>query len=224
MSDESNDVIYRDAKTGQIVTEQYASENPDTTVRETIEHDNVHELSPKDKADLESLDIEMPEFHPILMVWKELLKPARTELDAVITPQWASRICASYQQLTFADMGLYREIYYAHVIELLEILEAEIESDADCLTYSTPEDDARENAEHYKTLVSAWQLAFLQWELDWSWESPTAAIELAAIAEVHKMFFSPTGIIGYLDNIGFQFTEEDQMALQQQLQELKEGK
>lgn len=215
--------LYRDAETGRIVTQEYAEANPSTTVREVVE------LSEQDKVDLAKLDagIEVPEdavFHPILMVWREILKPARDELEARITPQWASRIVASYKDVAYADMPTMRDRYYGKIIELLEILEAEIATDDECLSYTTPEDDVENNSQHYRNLLRDWQLRFLGWELEWDCTDPKAGTELAAISEVHKAFFGETGVTQYLDNIRFEYTERDQTELAEALAALKEGK
>lgn len=198
------------------------TDSPETT--ESIE------FSEQDVADLAMLGAlpegtEVPSYHPILEVWRELLKPA-TELAAErVTPQYASRIVASYAGITFADMPEVQARYYGKIVELLEILDFEIGTDAECLTYATPEEDVEHNGHHYKNLLLNWQLAFLSWELTWDCTDPAAAIELVAISEVHKMFFGPTGLTQFLDNIRFNeiYTEDDQAILTAALEELREG-
>lgn len=164
-----------------------------------------------------------PNFHPILKVWSEVLKPVDEEKTAKVTPQWASRTVSSHTELTFADMVTYRDDYFGRIIELRDILEDEIASDADCLTYSTPEEDLEHNGHHYKNLLLNWQMAILQWELDWETTDPDAAVKLASISEVHKMFFGPTGVVAFLDNIKFELPEADQADMAAALTELKEG-
>jgi hypothetical protein len=166
---------------------------------------------------------EMPSFHPILQVWREVLKPAREEKDARVTPAWANRIIASYQGLTFADMNHYRDSYFAKILELADLLDEEIASDDECLNPATPEEDAEENSDHYKNLLLVWQKAVLGWEMGWDTAAPGAAVEVAAISEVHKMFFGETGIVAFLDNIKFEFTEADQNELAAELEAMKAG-
>lgn len=182
------------------------------------------EMSDQDERDLEKLLAEgnPPEFHPVLEVWREVLKPATELAKEKVTPQWASKMVATYPRVEFADMELMQHLYFAKIGELAEILDAEIATDKDCLTYRTPEEDVEENSDHYKNLLRDWQLAFLQWEMDWETTSPTAPVELAAISEVHKMFFGQTGLTAYLDNIKFEFTEEDQQSLAQALMDLRD--
>ena len=196
------------------------SENHEST--EPVE---AIEISDEDIAGfIEHHGGEMPTYHPILHIWRTVLEPAVAEQDAHITPQWANRITSSYRELNFADMVAYQRSYYAKVLRLLELLNEVIASDDDCLTYTSPEEDVEHNAKHYKALLFSWQLEMLGWELDWNCSSETAAVDIAAISEVHKMFFGPTGLTAFLDNIKFEFTEDDQQELAAALQELKEGR
>jgi hypothetical protein len=186
------------------------------------------ELSEQDQADIAALHAmpEVPEdfeYHPILMVWREILKPARTEALKKVTPQWASRICAQYQQVTFADMNEFRDRYYAKIEELFQMLLDEIASDDNCLVYDTPAEDLAENVSHYKNLLRDWQVRFMAWEVAWDCTAPDAALELAAISEVHKAFFGQTGVTQFLDNIKLELDEEWQAELSAELESMKEG-
>jgi hypothetical protein len=183
------------------------------------------EMSEKDEADLKALlegSVE-PDFHTVLEVWREVLKNGPELAKEKVTPQWATKIVSQYSGIGFVDMEDVQTRYFGKIAELANILDIEIKSDKDCLTYTTFEDDKIENAHHYKNLLRDWQLTFLQWELDWETVSHDAAIELCAISEVHKMFFGPTGLTAYLDNIQFEFTEQDQQDLAEALLELRDG-
>jgi hypothetical protein len=166
---------------------------------------------------------EVPPFNPVLKVWREVLAPARDEAKKRPTPQWCSRITASYREIDFKDMLAYRDAYYGKIEELYQTLLAEIELDDECLNYTTPEEDVTNNSGHYKFLLTQWQMQLLQWELDWSCADLNAPVELAAISEIHKLFFGDKGIIPFLDSIQFQFTEEEQQELANELQALKEA-
>jgi hypothetical protein len=186
------------------------------------------QLSDQDVLDIvqlqsepDGLEPEPQAFRPILHIWHEVLKPAASEADAKVTPQWATRICAEYSQLRFDMMNEFRDIYFGKLAELNVILEDEIASDDECLTYTESEDDAKFNAHHYKNLLLQWQLSFLEWEMDWDCTTPYAAIELAAISEAHKMFFGQVGITAFLDNIGFEYTEDDSQLLATALEEFR---
>jgi hypothetical protein len=152
-------------------------------------------------------------YHTILEVWREVLRPADAERSKRITPQWATRVVGTYHGVTYADMPAFRELYFGKILHLAGILEDEIESDDECLNLVSAEEDVEHNTSHYLNVLFAWQMQFMQWEIEWDATSPTAAIEVAALAEVHKMFFDPQGITALLDQISFQFTDTDRDTL-----------
>lgn len=167
--------------------------------------------------------LEAPPFHPLLKVWQEVLRPAAAEAAKKVSPQWANRIVSSYAGVNFADVSTFRDIYFGKLEQLQQLLADEIATDEDCLSYTTPEEDVVENAQHYRNLLQTWQLAILRWELDWDSDHEHAAIELASISEVHKMFFGDMGIVNFLDNIKFEYTDADREELAAALQALKDG-
>jgi hypothetical protein len=121
-------------------------------------------------------------------------------------------------------METVRDLYYGKIIELADILDVVIsQMDHPFEYYDSAEVDSEENGPLYRTLLTEWQKQFLTWELSWDCTSPEAAAEVAAISEVHKMFFGQTGIVAYLDNIKLEFTEADQAALAAELEALKAG-
>lgn len=162
-----------------------------------------------------------PAYHTILQVWREVLAPADAESKKKITPQWANRIVTSYQGVAFQDMTDFRDLYFGKIKELAAILDVEIDTDDECLNLLTPEEDVEGNTHHYINVLTEWQKAFLSWELEWDTTHPDAALELAAIAEVHKMFFDHTGLVALLDQIKFEFTDTDREQLALALDELR---
>lgn len=159
----------------------------------------------------------------LLETWREVLKPAETEALKKVTPSNAVRIVQQYPQIKVQEMETFHKEYFAGLQQLRDILHMEIESDPRCLTYESVEDDRDLNGYHYKNLLLLWQQAIQQWELDWDCTDPNAHIGIAVISEVHKMFFSQTGIVAHLDQIGFQFSEDDVAELQSILEEQREG-
>ena len=163
-------------------------------------------------------------YHTILEIWREVLKPAQTERLKKITPQWANRIVTTYTEMTFGDMMTFRDLYFGKIAELEDILLGEISSDDECLNMTTPEEDAQENAFHYLNVLINWQKVFLTWELEWSVALDDCHVELAAIAEVHRMFFDPNGLTALLDQIKFEFTDNDRDLLAAELEDLRASK
>jgi hypothetical protein len=165
-----------------------------------------------------------PSFHTILEVWATILAPARKEANAHITPQWASRICGKYDQMEFRDMPEFRDRYFAKIAELEAILLDVISQDDECLNQTSAEEDVEHNSQHYIDILTQWQVAVLGWEMDWNCTEITAAAELAAISEVHIMFFGEVGLTALLDQIQFEFTDMHRDALGLALQAYKESR
>lgn len=168
--------------------------------------------------------VDAPTFHTILEVWAKVLEPAHKEADSQITPQWAVRICGKYAEMHYRDMPEFRDRYFAKIAQLEAILLDVISQDEEALKQTTPEEDAQYNGERYITLLTLWQIAVLGWELDWNCEDDYAAAELAAISEVHSMFFGDLGLTALLDQINLEFTDMHRDALALALQSYKEGR
>lgn len=187
------------------------------------------ELSEQDIADIEQLqsepDPEPVKHRTILEIWKIVLSNAENDQDENMAPQWANTMVSKYADVHFADLLEFRKRFYDKVIAFRDVLTAEIDGDPRCLGYFTAEEDRELNGYHYKNVLRDWQLLDLGWQLDWRCDDPYAAVELGVVSEVHKMFFDQTyGLVNHLDNIQFQFTEQDQVILLQALEAFKNEK
>lgn len=184
---------------------------------ETVEFDEI----PDDASELDPP--EEHQYHTLLEVWRALLKPGRdgTARKQRVTPQWATKVVNTYPQVEFSDtLDVHHRLF--DLIEALgDILDAEIETDDQCLTHASAEEDRVENSQHYLNLLREWQTYLLRMELAWSPVNADAAVELAALSEVHAMFLGQNGLVAHLDSIGFQFTDDDQQALQDALESVK---
>lgn len=169
--------------------------------------------APSFEEEVEQLVEEESVHHTILQVWREILGNAPADALKKPTPSWCSRISQTHG-LKVQEMRQFNELFYATIADLREILEFEIESDPDCLSRLDIELDRDENAVHYKNIIRDWQLQVLQWELDFECTDEDAHIQIAAVSEVHRMFFGDKGLFGFLDNIGLEFTSDDQEELQ----------
>lgn len=162
-------------------------------------------------------------YHSILEIWQEILRPSEKVRKERITPQWAMRVTGKHPQVRFEDMPVYRDLFYDRIDQLNEVLLAEIETDDECLNVTSPEEDVEQNSHHYLNIIVNWQKAILTWELNWDCTHVDAAVDLASLVEVHRMFFDPTGLNALLDQIKFEFTEEHQLYLTEELAALKES-
>lgn len=162
-------------------------------------------------------------YNPVLKIWQTLLSAAQNVRNESITPQWAVKVTQDYPQLSFADMPFYRDMLYNKIDLFKEVLNIEIESDDECLKVISPEEDLERNGRLYLNVLILWQKLILTWELDWNCEDPDAAVELATIADVHKMFFADNGIVALLEEIKFEMTDDKRELLTEELEELKNG-
>ena len=185
-------------------------------------------ITEHDEADIIKMfgtEPEAPAHRTILEVWREVLAPADSERNKKVAPQYAINMVSTYPGVTFADMQDFSVDYFTKIIALYDILVAEIATDDECLLRHTVEDDLAYNAQHYKNVLTDWQLQFMRWELEWETTDPKAAVQLGAMSEAHKMFFGQMGLVPYLASINFdeQYTEADQTALAEALTSLKEA-
>jgi hypothetical protein len=92
--------------------------------------------------------------------------------------------------MTFKDMPAYRDVYYDKIDQLTESLQhRDRRPMTSASTSPPPRRTSEHNSVHYLNILFTWQKQILSWELDWDCTADDAAIELAAIVEVHKMFF-----------------------------------
>lgn len=180
---------------------------------ETIEID-----VPDDLSDLGEAQEQAP-YRTLLEIWRAVLEPAVSgEMrDEPIAPQWAVKMVTTYPGVGFADVEGIHNGVFEMAAELSQILEDEIATDDEALKKATPQEDAEENAAHYKYLLAAWQIHILNEELAWRPGDRDAAVTLAILSEVQQMFLGATGLVAHLEEIGFQFTEADREELAEHL-------
>ena len=184
---------------------------------ETVEYDDI----PDDASELEPPDAS--KYRTLLEIWRSVLEPAAKGpmRNDPISPQWATKMVTTYPGVAFKDVVSIHHGFFDLATELAQILEDEIATDEKCLQHLSAEEDRTENAEHYKNLLAGWQVHLLIEELSWHPSDPDAATKLAVLSEVQQMFLGQNGLVAHLDSIGFQFTEEDQEALQQTLMDAR---
>lgn len=160
-----------------------------------------------------------PPYRTLLESWRAVLEPARTGdlRQDPISPQWATKMVTTYPGVTFADVEAIHHGVFDLAGELAAELDDEISSDDECLKKANAEEDATENARHYKDMLARWQVHLVQAELAWRASDPDAAVQLAILSEVQQMFLGEVGLVAHLDTIGFQFTDEDKVELQEHL-------
>lgn len=160
-------------------------------------------------------------YQPIIKVFREVLKPSVEESKKEPTPNWCIQMIGSYPGITYADMPDVQTRFYVIIDELKAVVEYEISEKPDCLSFGDAKTDMSENRTLYLNLLLKWQEVLLSHELEWDASAPWAAAEVAAISEVHKMFFSQNGITAFLHQAGFEFTEADQSDIAEALDAMR---
>ncbi len=191
-------------------------------------------LAPEQEAEVlefrDRLDAgEQPEaesHRTILEVWREVLKPAVTMKDTEIpAPNYAMAMCGQYPDVHVWDAVKIHRGYCQHLIDVADILEAEIESDPVCLDQSTAEDDATENRGHYLNVLLLWQQYFHQHELEWDCLDAESPVQLASFGEAFKTVFGGPGregITDYLNSIPLEMDDADRQLIADALDEQRE--
>lgn len=180
-------------------------------------------MTERDQAELAGMLAEPDnfEYHTVLQVWLEILKQENLELNRAITPRWATNIVSKYDEIRFADMPVYVEEYFDLVEACRDIIQSTVDKHTDCLVFNDAAEDALENAPLYKQILQDWQIEFLRRELTWNCEDPRAAVKIAALSEVHGVFFGETGLAAHLEVIKLEFTDDDQAELQTALDDFR---
>ena len=178
-------------------------------INETVEPAEDFDV-PDDLSGLGEAQPQAP-YRTLLEVWRAVLEPARTgEMRTEpISPQWATKMVTTYPGIGFGQVEAIHHGVFDLAGTLAELLDDEIATDDEALKKVSAEEDAEENAGHYKYMLAAWQTTLLQEELNWRPSADDAAVQLAILSEVQQMFLGETGLVAHLDSIGFQFTEED---------------
>lgn len=186
---------------------------------ETIELDEI----PDDLSELGEAQPQAP-YRTLLEIWRAVLEPAivgEMRQDP-LSPQWATKMVTTYPGVGFSDVEAIHHGVFDKAAELAQLLQDEIDSDDECLKKANAAEDEAENSGHYRNLLAAWQIYLVRQEMAWHPSNSTAAVELAILSEVQQMFLGETGLVAHLEQIGFQFDDDDKAELQAHLVDARE--
>lgn len=183
------------------------------------------QLSAEDREDLAFLQAaDAPIDHTLLEIWRNVLGNLEASLVEKVAPTIALKIVSSWPKMDFQDVQPYHERYHEILLIARDSLDAVIRSHPNCLKnvddVGSASSDAVANRSAYVELLFEWQFMFMRLEHDWDSTAATAAIEVAAIADAAAFLVSDRGLIQHLGQVqvGFQFSPDDQDALQARLQ------
>jgi len=162
-------------------------------------------------------------YHTLLEVWRAVLEPARNGglVAEPVTPRWATKVVNTYYGLSYADTHKVHVLLFDMVDRLGAVLDDVIRENPQCLSPASAAEDVEENSGAYLDLLTRWQQHVLERELAWRPTDDDAAVMVAVLSEVHNMFFGEKGLTAHLDSIKFEFTEADQQAMQESLEQTR---
>jgi len=188
----------------------------------------VGEFAPADVPDtIEGIDdtpapTEEPPYNSILKVWRTMLDPKVQQRERPPTPDWCAVLIARWPFLRFADCGTVQREYFAIFDVIHEVIEQVHEDNPEAFEITEREKDL-ENKDLYVFLLKEFQRALFVVQAEWSHDDPDAGAKMAALGEAQQQILGKDGLASYLGVIGLPFTEEEQLAMNQELQEFRES-
>lgn len=188
-------------------------------------------LNAKDQADLDLLGSTNEPMRTLLEIWRNVLGNIEAERGGRVSPAAANQLVNIWPKLTFADVSVYTNAYYDYLLDLRDILDAEIAKDKKAFKHTAPrrpdgtldpDGDAIKNGPRYRELLAAWQERIILWEHQWDSDAADAAARVAAIADATAFYVGPQGLVANLDDIGFQLTDDESEAIRTRLAAYKE--
>ncbi len=167
---------------------------------ETIEVDD--ETTP-------AIEIPAPESHSLLEIWQSILSNIEAMEAERISTQLAFKLVQSYPFLKMQELRQYHWCFYSCLKMYRDILQAEIDSDPECLKHTEAVDDAEQNRHHYLNLLVEWQKLAKLWQDSWDSSADDSHIWFAAYADTQNFIMGEQGIVTLLDQIPFEYSEAD---------------
>lgn len=172
------------------------------------------------EAGAEPAPAEQPEYHAILKVWREMLNPEQQQRHLAPTPDWCAVLIARWPFLKFSECGIVQAEYFKIFDAAHEIIEQAARDNAEAFEVTAREDDI-ENKDIYVHLLTEFQKALFVTQSEWSHADPEAGPKMAALGEAQQQILGKDGLASYLGVVGLPFTQEEQDAMNQELNEFR---
>lgn len=166
---------------------------------------------------------ETPPYNSILKVWRTMLDPAVQQRHLPPSPDWCAIIIARWTFLSFADCGIVQRVYFEIFDNVHGIIEQVYADNPEAFEVDDREKDIEENKDLYVFLLKEFQKALFVAQSEWSYDDPEAGPKMAALGEAQQQILGKQGLASYLGHIGLPFTEEEQTAMNEELQEFREA-
>ena len=165
---------------------------------------------------------EAPPYNSILKVWRAMLDPEHQNRHLPPSADWCAVIIARWTFLTFADCGTVQEEYFRIFDNMHGIIEQVYEDNPEAFEITEREKDI-ENKDLYVHLLKEFQRALFVAQSEWRFDDPQAGAKMAALGEAQQQILGKDGLASYLGVIQLPFTEEENAAMNAELNEFRES-
>ena len=172
--------------------------NDKTAIEETIEYDPEPAVSGEENTQAPKMTL--------LEIWYTILSNAEEESKARIDMPTAMRIVNNHG-LPLKDCGEYNRRYFDILVDAFNALVELIESNPDSI--DREREDGVDNRATYLNVILAWSGLLQVRELEWSFDQPNAAAELAAYTDAANFLLGSQGLLAHLEQIDFGYDEDD---------------
>ena len=145
----------------------------------------------------------------VLETWLSVLSNIETVREEKISPSDALRTVALVPGLPIQEVTVVNELFSEMLLHARRIIELEIADDPDALMRGGSI-DAEGNWAHYANIYLQWRTMLVAEEKRWDINGPYPLAHIAAITRAANFLFGQ-GLTSFLDQIGFEFNEEDEV-------------
>ena len=163
---------------------------------------------------------EPAEYHAILKVWRNMLDPTQQQRHLPPNPDWCAVLIARWPFLRFADCGVVQAEYFKIFDSVHAIIEQAALDNPEAFEVTEREDDV-ENKDIYVFLLTEFQKVLFVVQSEWAYDDPDAGAKMAALGEVQQQLLGKQGLASYLGVVGLPFTQDEQDAMNQELNEFR---
>lgn len=161
------------------------------------------------------------EYHSILKVWRAMLDPEHQNRHLPPSADWCAIIIARWTFLSFADCGIVQEEYFRIFDNVHGIVEQVYEDNPEAFEVDNRDDDVEQNKDLYVFLLKEFQRALFVAQSEWSYDDPRAGAKMAALGEAQQQILGKEGLVAYLRHIGLPISEEENKAMNEELNEFR---
>ncbi|USH45491.1 hypothetical protein SEA_DOTI_44 [Microbacterium phage DoTi] len=175
-------------------------------------------LTEQDQADLAQLAAEPLEI-TVLETWESVLSNIEQMENEKIEPSYAVNIVGKWPKLDYGDVPHFYKLFNEYLKRYRAVLEEQLRLHPDAKDNTgelgTEESDAVANRDIYIELMFGWNVVTAELEHEWDALDVDAAEKIAAMGEAQLFVTGPQGMLQALTapNVGFQWTNEEQIAL-----------